>query len=414
MNNRVNNIGLYLFCLGLILLAGCFPEDSLDWSADGSIGLLRTGEELYVVDGSTGALTRVPTDGQVSPWPDMSSDGKRIVYAEQVKYATLAEGLKALPADEVRMIANDAKSLRDKVLGGALTITDFNSVSDEQLGFVTPYRDWIIRSMCENADEQLTRKLGDQALQQGKASALSGSRLVVVALSDSRNKRTITTSVLALLRPRFSPDGRHVAYLGLGPVKERRHICLLPRCNRLRRPPCTSHRMSLSASTGGRTAGLWCICNRLGEEMMLGTLQEQQVCDSNGNLLEGVSDNPKTPIAAHRCTGESKQLVGTIVEPLMKVEYGIGGRLFFSSASGRIPSSDLDEPSYSLFCYDPVTGAVADVLPSKARNEQPLGEMVNFFSLSPDGRRVLLRHEGESAGHLRVGGQVIHRSRPGG
>jgi len=72
----------------------------------------------------------------------------------------------------------------------------------------------------------------------------------------------------------------------------------------------------------------------------------------------------------------------------MKVQYGSNGRLFFSSPGGRIPTSDLEELTYSLFCYDSVTGTVADVLPAAVSDA--VGDTVNFFSVSPDGTRVLL------------------------
>jgi hypothetical protein len=128
------------------------------------------------------------------------------------------------------------------------------------------------------------------------------------------------------------------------------------------------------------------------DDMILGVIFERQVCDSNGALLAETSgDNSESPLETHHCTGQTKQLVGTLFEPLMKVEYGVGGRLFFSSASGRIPTSNLDQPRYLLFCYDPVTGTVADVLSAEAQGY--VDETVAFFSLSPDGRKVLLPME---------------------
>ena len=73
---------------------------------------------------------------------------------------------------------------------------------------------------------------------------------------------------------------------------------------------------------------------------------------------------------------------------LMKVVCGAGGRLFFSSASITIPSSDLDESKCSVFCYDAMTGVVSNILPSSVAD--CVGEGVDFFSLSPDGARILL------------------------
>jgi hypothetical protein len=388
MSNRINSYALYMFCLGVVLSTGCFPEDSMEWSADGSVGLLRAGDKLYVVDGNTGTPSPV-ADHPVSPWPDMSADGKKIVYAEEVKHATLAEGLKALPGNQSKMIASDAQRLREKVLGGVLSITDFNSVSDEQLGLVKPYREWVVRSLCENADEQLTRKLGDQALQQGKAAELSSYRLLVVTRADMTNKEPIATSALGIVRPRFSPDGRYVAWLELGPEKEEQAHLFVAAARRDAAAVYIASDVSLGFDWRPDSQALAYV-HQEGKETMFATVREGTICDPNGKLLDELSDKPETPLAARHLTGESKQLAGTLFEPLMKVEYGIGGRLFFSSASGKIPAGDLDEPRYSLFCYDFATGAVAEVLPSKAQSEFDVAQMVDFFSLSPDGRKVLL------------------------
>jgi hypothetical protein len=390
MSSRVSNYGLYVFCLALILAAGCFPEESLDWSGDGSVGVLMTGEKLYVVDGSTGALTRVPAEGAVSPWPGVSNDGKKVVYVEQVKHATLAEGLKSIPPEEAKMIADDVKTLRDKILSGALTITDFNSVSEEQLGLTKSYRDWVVRSLCENADEPLIRKLSTQALQQGKAAELFSSALNVIPSDDARNKKTLMTSVLGILRPRLSPDGRYVAFLALRSSNAERAYLFVTSAQGGTGAVYVSSSVSLGFDWRQDSQALAYLQQESEGATLLGVVREQRIADPNGRLLDAFDNTLATPLAGHHCAVESRQLAGTLFEPLVKVQYGAGGRLFFSSASARIPSSDMDEPTYSLFCYDFVTGAVADVLPLRARSEQPLGEMVHFFSLSPDGRRVLL------------------------
>lgn len=71
----------------------------------------------------------------------------------------------------------------------------------------------------------------------------------------------------------------------------------------------------------------------------------------------------------------------------MSVAYGPEGRVLFSSATVTIPTSDLDEPRTSLFCYDRLTGTVTDILPAALRNQA--SESIHYFRLSPDGRRLL-------------------------
>jgi hypothetical protein len=55
-----------------------------------------------------------------------------------------------------------------------------------------------------------------------------------------------------------------------------------------------------------------------------------------------------------------------------------------------LPMSKNDEPGWSLFCYDPLTGTVTNVLPqSVSIHTYPAMNMLQF-ELSPDGKKVLL------------------------
>jgi hypothetical protein len=114
--------------------------------------------------------------------------------------------------------------------------------------------------------------------------------------------------------------------------------------------------------------------------------------DANGGLLAEPADIPEQGSAGtHRCISEKAELAGTVFYPWLKVEYGLDNRIFFSSFVLPLPVSKRDEARCSLFCYDPVTGTVTDVLPSSVSihtSQQILS--LSLFSLSPDGERVLL------------------------
>jgi hypothetical protein len=371
----------------VVLLAGCFPEDSLDWSADGSVGLLCTDEALYLVDGQTGRLALVQGEN-VMAWPGLSRDGTQIVHSSETTCATLAEGWRTLPAGQRKMIENDAQSMRDKILSGALTVTDFNSIPDGMFAHGEPYRSWVVRTLCENADETLVRKLGDELLQQGKKSKLDCCQLIVVPRADLNRKRIVLTSTMPIFRPRFSPDGRHAAYLIMAEENAERADLFVASLQQDMSAVHVASRVALGFDWRDDSRAIAYLQQESGDTI-LGVIFERQVRDSNGKLLEEMSaDASGNPLERHHCTGETKQLAGTLFDPLVKVAYGVGERLFFSSASGRIPTSDLDEPKYMLFCYDFVTGTVVEVLPSEVAAY--IGQALNFFSLSPDGRRVLL------------------------
>ncbi len=109
------NLGLGLFYLAAVLYAGCLPEESLKWSDDGSVGLLSVDEGLYVVDGETGELDQI-VPGKVEPWPDISADGKTIVYCQKKTAASLADGLNLLNPREVQMIVQAAQSAANAIV----------------------------------------------------------------------------------------------------------------------------------------------------------------------------------------------------------------------------------------------------------------------------------------------------------
>ena len=73
MSSHRTTLSLVAFCAAVVFIAGCIPEDSLEWSEDGSVGLLKIGEGLYIVDGETGELTRV-VKGEIGLLPDISGD----------------------------------------------------------------------------------------------------------------------------------------------------------------------------------------------------------------------------------------------------------------------------------------------------------------------------------------------------
>jgi len=389
MSKHVKACGLYACCCLAALMAGCFPEDSLDWSGDGSVGLLRNDSGLYLVDGASGALTRV-CEGEVFPWPSLSSDGAQIVYGRQISFARLDDGLEALPAVEVAMIENDARRLRDRILSDTFDTSQFKWNGEHVFGYGDAYRSWLARYVCERGDERVVRKLGIELTEEGKAFDLSASRLVIVTRDDLDHKTAITTSMLPILRPRLSPDSRHVAYIVPDMHDEEKATLYVAPAAAKSTP--VEVRAGVAISYDWRPDSRALAYVKQDGDGLLGVVEETTVVDEAGTLLAELAATPASaPVGIQRCTGPRSQPVGTLFQSLMKVQYGRNGRLFFSSPAGKIPTSDLEEPTYSLFCYDFTTGTVVDVLPASVSSLA--GEMVNFFALSPDGMKVLLPME---------------------
>ena len=89
MSNYKTTLGLAAFLSAVIFIVGCIPEDSLQWSKDGSVGLLKADDGLYLVDGRTGELSKLETG--VDLLPGLSKDGKWIAYSKKVECANFSE-----------------------------------------------------------------------------------------------------------------------------------------------------------------------------------------------------------------------------------------------------------------------------------------------------------------------------------
>jgi len=418
MNNRRMTSGLAAFYVAAVLFAGCIPEDSLEWSQDGSIGLLRVEGALYLVDGKTGALTEIAKEN-IESWPAISKNGNLIAYSQRVKCASLSEGIKVLPPGQVKMIQYYAAQTRKNILdaGG---LADGNFPFPEE-GPLVPddYRNWAIRYVCENADDELSRILGGEGIKAGKEKEISYSRIVVaeatlgVAPSAAPAKsRVVAASLFSGVGMKFSPDCKLLAYLmhtQQGQVSNAfeehgLYVTSLqtdPRLRGDRLAPAEAGAMLVSHPVAwgydwrkdGRAIAYLTADSKdlISENTILGTFEERIVADENGSLLAAPTELPEQGSAGtHHCTGKTASLAGAIFYPWLKVQYGAGERIFFSSCVLSLPASKKDEPGWSLFCYDCITGTITDVLPTSVSNHTSKAMSMAQFALSPDGKNVVL------------------------
>jgi hypothetical protein len=398
MSNYRTNLVLIAFCAAVVFIAGCIPESSLEWSEDGSVGLLKVEERLYIVDGKTGELTEV-VKGEIGLLPDISKDGKLIAYSEKIECDSLSKGLGLLPPSQVKMIKYYAERTKKNILDARGLVDEKFPFPEEGLLLPDDYQNWAIRYLCENADSKLLEVLGSEGVKKGKEEAISYFQVVVAPSSNPAKKRIVTVSVFSIITTRLSPDSKSVAYLmhtQEGQVSNAMeeyglYIASLDadiKAMYVDSPVAISYDWR---DDGQAIAYLSADSKDLGDDdLILGTLSEKMVADANGSLLAEPADVPEHGSAGtHRCTGKMAELAGTVFYPWFKVEYGLDNRIFFSSLDLPLPVSKRDEPGCSVFCYDPVTAAVTDVLPSSISTGQQIFS-ISLFSLSPDGRRVLL------------------------
>lgn len=398
MNNRKMSCGLVAFYVAAIFLAGCLPENSLQWSEDGSVGLLRVEGGLFLVDGQSGELTEIEKD-DVLLWPDISDDGSLVAYSQGVDCNNLSEGLKVLPAGQVKMIKYYAEQTKNNILNsGGLMDGEF-PFPEEGLLLPGEYRNWAIRYLCENADGKLLEVLGQEGIEKGKEKEIVGFQIVVAPAKAPEKKRTVAESIFGVMAMKLSPNGKFLAYLMHTQESEvsnafEEYDLYIASLDADIKAMIVDSRVAVGYDWREDGKAIAYISadskNLLHENVILGSLNEKMVAGANGGLLVEPTDLPDHGSAGtHKCTGKTSELAGVIFYPWLKVVYGPGERFFFTSAVLTLPASRRDTAEWSLFCYDSVTDTVTDVLPAGVSNYT--SEAMNTqFALSPDGKIVLL------------------------
>ncbi len=399
MSNRIKSFGLGAFYVAVIFLVGCIPEDSLQWSEDGSVGLLRIDEALYIVDGNSGELAEVEKTN-VGMFPDISDDGKLIAYSRKVECLNASENLKVLPAGQVKMIKYYAEQTKKNILdAGGLPDGRF-PFPEEGLLLPNEYRYWSIRYLCENADDKLLKVLGKEGIDKSKEEELGYFQIVVSPVKAPEKRRIVANSVFNVLGMELSPNNKFLAYLmhtQEGEVNNafEEYGLYVASLESDVNMALVSHPVTLGYDWRPDSKAVAYIearsKNLRHDDFVVCTLEEQIVADANDNLLvKSIESGEKGAAGPHQCTGETSELAGLIFNPWLKVVYGSGGRLFFSGTHLSVPASTKDEPRWSVFCYDSITATVTDVLGGRVSNYS--GEVIGTsqFSLSPDGKKVLL------------------------
>jgi len=129
------------------------------------------------------------------------------------------------------------------------------------------------------------------------------------------------------------------------------------------------------------------------QKLVLGTLVEQTVIDSDGKFL----------ITSEKI-GITKEYAGVIYNCWMSVSYARDNRIFFSSTKMNLPSSKIDTEKGSVFCSDTLTGTVSDILPQIAL-EFTQGNFY-LFQLSHDSRKILLPGNKNTLGIYAMGPDI--------
>ncbi|MBN1391245.1 MAG: hypothetical protein JW947_00405 [Sedimentisphaerales bacterium] len=386
---------------------GCIPEDSLQWSADGSKGIYSKNGALFIVDGNSGSLTEIAPKETTTLWPAISSDGRYIAYGEKVTVENLADAIKLLPLSQIRMLQTHAATVKEsirkkvdeesmfkqEVLGKGLFADDVLKSYNEE------YRNWIVHYIFKKLDEggTLAEKLGIEAVEKALLKEPLNYYRMILIQSDNLDKKTvITTSIQNIWKISFSPDSNLVAYVTnriKGDVFEYGFDLYI--ASPAQQIPAAFVAGAVAIGYDFRPDGRAIAYiepekeDFEDHEMIIGSLAEKIIADANGKLIiEPIDPEKETTFATHKCTGPAQEFAGVLYYPWMFVDYALNGRIFFSTAKISLPSSKIDEERGSLFCYDFLTGAVSEILPQTAIDFT----QVNFylFASSQDCQKILL------------------------
>jgi len=418
---KLINFLLITSYIAITFIIGCIPEDSLQWSADGSTGIYSKDGALYLVDGSTGSLTPIAPKETTTNWPAISFDGSLFAYGQIIKVDDFNNALNILPPGQVKVIKAYAEILKQKILtegikGGKLPRIGGDSSSGlsglgEKKSFNDQHTDWVNRYLIENSDKQLAEKVGPELIKEIKEEDLTYFQLVLSPTADPNGKKILATSYQQLWRIRFSPNAKLIAYvidringdtfeagfdLYITSPSENIPAALVAQAVAIGydfRPDC--HAIAYMKPE---------IENFEDQDFIPGSLVERIVADPNGKLVaQPVNLEKEITFATHSCTGPTKEFAGVLYYSWMSVSYARDSRIFFSTAKFSLPSSKLDSERGSIFCYDTLTGSISEILPQIILGDE--GDL-HLFALSHDSRKILLPGKKNILGLYVLGGDL--------
>jgi hypothetical protein len=412
------NIALVVVYIAVMLIIGCYPEDSLQWSKDGSTGIYRKNGALFIVDGNTGSITQVAPQGTVTRWPAISPDGLQFAYGRIVKVNDFNYAFNLLPAGQIKVIKAHAEILRQKILAEGIKDGNYPFIGKpvatdggQKDSFNGQHIAWVQRYLVENADTQLARKIGPELIERTKSTDLTYCQLVCAPTADPNNRRILTTSSQWLWRIRFSPDCRLIAY-GVDRINGSAwdvgydlHI-VSPAENI---PPVF---LAPATAAGYDFRADSCAIAYIKPENeffdtsrpTLGSLVERTIIDPNGKLLASLDSND--PSQRYTCTGAASELVGVLYHPWMHVSYARDNRIFFAATKMSLPSSQLDAEKTTIFCCDTLTGAISEIVHQIALDYAQGNVNLYLFALSHDSRKILLNGKKNTVGIYALGGDL--------
>jgi hypothetical protein len=394
------SISLVVSYVFIMVIAGCIPEDSLQWNADGSKGIYSKKGALYLVDGSTGSLTKIADKETTAMWPAISSDGSQIAYSQIIKADDFNKAFDLLLASQAKEIKEHADILKQKILSEGIKDGNLPFAGESKDSFNEQHIDWVNRYLVEKADAQLSQKIGSELIDRTKAKELRLYQLVIAQSADPNSKKIIMSSSRQLWRQRFSTDSKIIAWLidnVNGKTFEAGFDLYIANLPQNTSPALIAKAIACSYDFRQDSRAIAYLSpeneNMKGQKLVLGSLVENTIVNKDGKFL-----------TYSQKEGPTKEYAGVIYNPWMSVEYGRDSRIFFSSTKMNLPSSKIDTEKGSVFCSDTLTGTVSDIIPQIALDFTQGNYYL--FQLSNDSRKILLPGNKNTLGIYAMGPDI--------
>jgi len=385
-----------------VVLSGCLLDATLQWSQDGTVGLLGgTGLSLSIIDGTNGQVHRMPWN-DIASTPSLSRDGKLMAFVNIQRANDIDDVLQRIPQAQAARVSGDAEQLL-AACNSTKEAMDANSlfakagVSSSDIVYRGIVADYLLKRVSAQGIH-----VPESLLVFRNINPLRFYDLLVAPSNASAadQGRSVAASAFPMRMPQLSPDKRWLAYLIQTGVESASaptfHLCLTSTAG------SSSALLASNVSQGfaWREDSRTMVCIAALEQaavggFALGSLKEMTIIDLQGHLYlrsQPKSDARRQDVVDQRVEPIVSQLAGLFFHRSMKATYGARGRILLAAIRASLPVGSVEgEPTWSLFCCDPAYGTVVNILPPKVSEQ--LDEAVVGFQVSPDGSHVLIPTE---------------------